>query len=78
MVLNTVLRPVLAKWHPLLTDYESTRTDNTPPTEHEKSWDKYEELREVLNEDVRSTLADFAELLAEAARVQSVVMDRHH
>jgi hypothetical protein len=76
MVLNTVLRPVLAKWHPLLTDYESMRDGQTPPMEYEKSWDRYEELRRVLNEDVRSYLADFAKLLADAARVQSVVMDR--
>jgi hypothetical protein len=77
MVLNTVLRPVLAKWHPLLTDYESTRDGHIPPVEHEKSWNRYGELRRVLNEDVRSRLADFAKLLAEAAGVQSVVMDRH-
>ena len=44
-VLNTVLRPVLAKWHPLLLDYEDKRPGSVSQFEHEKKWEKYDELR---------------------------------
>jgi|SRR5215217_7950189 hypothetical protein len=68
-LLNTVLRPVLAKWHPLLMDYESTRAENVSPLEHERNWDKNAELRRVLNEDVRGAMVKYADLFAQAAGV---------
>src|SRR5262245_62029083 len=37
-ILNLVLRPVLAKWHPLLHDYESRRQSSVSAFEHEKRW----------------------------------------
>lgn len=67
-ILNGVLRPVLAKWHPLLLDYESTREHTTSTIDHEHKWDKNEELRDVLS-IVRDTLTQYANLLAEAAGV---------
>ena len=36
-ILNRVLRPVLAKWHPLLADYYSSKDEGTSDLEHEKS-----------------------------------------
>jgi hypothetical protein len=74
-ILNTVLRPVLSKWHPLLLDYENTRDRAVAPAEHEQQWDKYDELRQVLN-DVRQVLTEYAALLAEVAGVPSLIIGR--
>ena len=74
-ILNTVLRPVLAKWHPLLLDYESTRAGAVSPLEHERRWDKYGELRGELNQ-VRIVLTEYVDLLAEVAGVPSLVVKK--
>lgn len=74
-VLNTVLRPVLAKWHPLLLDYESSNKDAVSSLEYEQKWDKSDELRKVLN-DVRSILIEYANVLAEVADVPSLIIRR--
>ncbi len=71
IILNDVLRPVLARWHPLLLDYESTRPPMRSQTEHEGEWTRGDELRSVLA-DVRSTLEQYAELLASVAGVPSL------
>lgn len=74
-ILNVVLRPVLAKWHPDLLDYENSREASVSALEHERHWDKYEELRQVLN-DLRVTLKQYADVLAEAAGVPSLIVER--
>ncbi|MGB3460315.1 MAG: hypothetical protein WBB08_13715 [Halobacteriota archaeon] len=74
-ILNTVLRPVLAKWHPMLLDYESTRSGSVSPLEHEREWDKHDELRQVLN-DVRGTLIEYTNLLAQVADVPPLTIQR--
>jgi hypothetical protein len=74
-ILNTVLRPVLAKWHPLLLDYEATKPNSISPFEHEKNWDKNEALRRELNR-VRIILFQYADLLAEVADVPSLIIER--
>jgi len=74
-ILNTVLRPVLAKWHPLLLDYESTKESSISPVEHERKWDKNEELRGVLN-DVRDVLIEYANLLAQVTDVPSLIIQK--
>ena len=71
-ILNGELRPVLAKWHPLLLDYENTKGSSVLPLEHERKWDKSKELRQVLNE-VRSVLIQYANVLAKVAGVTSLV-----
>jgi len=71
-ILNGALRPVLAKWHPLLLDYESTRDKSVSRLAHERSWEKYEELRKVLN-DVRVILKEYADILAQVAGVPSLM-----
>lgn len=68
-VLNDVLRPVLAEWHPLLLDHESRRPDGVAAAEHERAWSRNEELREVLA-GVRLRLDDHAKMLATAAGVR--------
>jgi hypothetical protein len=73
-ILNTVLRPVLAKWHPLLLDYEGKREENVSAMEHERNWEKYEELRQVLN-DVRLILIEYTKLLAQVADVPLLIVE---
>ena len=72
-ILNVALRPVLAKWHPLLLDYESTKEASLSPVIHEGNWDKAGELRQVLN-DVRRVLIEFADYLAQVADVPSLIV----
>ena len=75
VILNVVLRPVLAKWHPMLLDYESTRNGSVSPLEHEREWDKHDELRQVLN-DVRGILIEYTDLLAQVAEVPPLTIQR--
>lgn len=65
-ILNQVLRPVLAEWHPLLLDHENRRPNETSPVEHERSWVRNEELRQVLTA-TRATLDDYVRRLAAVA-----------
>jgi len=74
-VLNVVLRPVLAKWHPLLFDHESTKKTSVSPLEHERQWENYEELRQTLN-DVRKVLIEYVDLLAQVADVPLLIIER--
>ena len=67
-ILNYVLRPVLAKWHPLLLDYEHQRTASISALQHEAAWERAEELRCALTQ-VRSVLLAYADLLAQISRV---------
>lgn len=74
-ILNSALRPVMAKWHPLLLDYENTRPPDVSAVEHERRWAQYAELRQELNQ-VRGVLTDYANLLAEVAGVPSLIVTR--
>ncbi len=67
-ILNTVLRPVLAKWHPILLDYENKREPNISTLKHENIWELNEELRNEIN-NVRKQLIKYADLLAKVANV---------
>jgi hypothetical protein len=71
-VLNYAVRPVLAKWHPLLENYEASRPDGRSVVEHEAAWDRAAELRKVL-EELRSRLLDYANLLAAVAGVEPLI-----
>lgn len=73
VILNTLIRPVLSKWHPLLLDYESKK-GNISPLEHERNWDKHDELRDVL-EEVRMKLIEYANLLSKVAGVPSLIIE---
>lgn len=75
-VLNKGLRPVLARWHPLLSAHESLRPDGLSVYDHEKDWPRYDELRGVLS-DLRRGLTEYAKALEKAAGVPStLIMDR--
>ena len=71
VILNQVLRPLLAEWHPRLCDYEGARPPARSRTDHERAWEHGRELRDIL-EDVRDALAEYAELLARVAGVPSL------
>ena len=75
-ILNAVLRPVLAKWHPMLLDYEKTRAESMSTLDHERRWDKYDELRDGL-EQTRVHMNEYAEYLREVAGVPSLIVDRN-
>ena len=67
-VLNSALRPVLAKWHPLLMVYESARPPETSPADHEASWRHNQELRGILTE-LQKTIQQYSLLLANVAGI---------
>ena len=70
-VLNTVLRPVLAHWHPVLLDYEARKPAAASSVDWERAWEHDAALRAVLAER-RATLAAYADLLAHVAGVPSL------
>lgn len=61
-VLNGALRPLLATWHPLLSDHEAKRPDGLSSYEWERAWDRHDELRSALAE-VGDSLSAYASLL---------------
>jgi hypothetical protein len=67
-LLNQGIRPLLSKWHPLLASYETKCPPGSSPIEHERRWEQAQELRETLLA-LRSSLVQYADLLAEAAGV---------
>jgi len=73
-ILNSVLRHTLAKWHPLLLHYESTKPISVSSMEHEQRWKDGAQLRQELNE-VRNILIKYANLLAEVAKVPSLMFE---
>ena len=69
-ILNQVLRPVLAKWHPALSHWEEQREPKVSPLKHEQSWNKARKLRDEL-ETTRKTLLEYCEALAVLAGVST-------
>jgi transcriptional regulator with XRE-family HTH domain len=67
-ILNDVLRPLLADWHPLLMEHESRCPAGVSAAEHERAWARNDEMRDALAL-ARGRLADYARLLAAAAAV---------
>ncbi len=70
-MLNSALRPVLAKWHPLLLSYESTKKPDISPSDHEAVWERNGELRKVIK-DLQKTMKEYSLLLANAAGVPPI------
>ncbi|MEZ4776831.1 MAG: hypothetical protein R3D00_26890 [Bacteroidia bacterium] len=67
-ILNKVLRPVLAKWHPQLKDWEDHRPKDLSVTAHEAAWPQNEALRSEINK-IRGRLMEYANVLAEVSGV---------
>ncbi|MEM9849621.1 MAG: hypothetical protein AAF847_17160 [Bacteroidota bacterium] len=70
-VLNKVLRPLLAKWHPLLLDHENKKPHELSATQHEKDWINNDKLRTEI-EQVRFQLIEYANVLAEVSGVSKL------
>jgi hypothetical protein len=68
-VLNKGLRPLLAKWHPLLQTWEAQRPPHLSPKAHEQNWSEEKNLRNEL-ESLRKDLEQYANALAVIAGVQ--------
>jgi hypothetical protein len=68
-VLNNGLRPVLAKWHPILQTWEAQRPPHLSPKDHERNWSEEKQLRAEL-EALRLDLEQYAHALAIIAGVQ--------
>ena len=69
-VLNQVLRPVLATWHPALSHWEQQRDNNVSPVEHERTWNRTKQFRKTL-ETTRKTLIGYSHALAILAGVST-------
>lgn len=65
-VLNRGIRPFLAKWHPLLSDWEERRAEGTSQRDHERAWPEEATLRGEL-EKLRLELNVYAMALAKSA-----------
>ncbi len=73
-MLNTTLRPLLGKWHPLLKAYEETRPNAVGITEYEQRWERCTELRQEITR-VHKDLAEYAHIFAQIAEVSSLTTD---
>ena len=71
-MLNYALRPVLARWHPALEEWESLRPPGRSRGEHEVAWDRAQELRGAL-EDVRIAMTEYARIMADACGVPDLI-----
>lgn len=67
-LLNVVLRPFLARWHPALDDWEITRPPGISRADHERAWPDGDTLRRDLD-SARATITEYAALLAAACGV---------
>ncbi|MFC9238423.1 hypothetical protein ACFTZK_18470 [Streptomyces decoyicus] len=74
-VLNHSIRPLLSRWHPLLTAHEAKRVEHVDPVAHERCWTRAEELRAEI-ESVRSVLLELAQTLNEVAGVGDLLTVR--
>lgn len=73
LVLNLELRPLLARWHPLLEQWEASRPADRARTMHEDAWPDAAQLRDAL-EQTRQHLVRYADLLAAAAQVPPLTL----
>lgn len=69
-ILNQILRPILAKWHPALSDWENQRPTDISSSEHEKKWKHAQDLRREI-ERTRKNLVGYCAALALLAGVSS-------
>lgn len=67
-ILNMELRPFVAKWHPLLSDWEAQKPRDCSAIEHERAWSKNGELRQELKK-LRSSLMQYCGALAKLAGI---------
>lgn len=71
-ILNTGIRPLLARWHPALADWEAHRPTSISQAAHETTWPQAGELRSQI-ESTRLALVDYAHALATACGVPNLL-----
>ncbi len=71
-MLNIGLRPMLARWHPALEDWQAGRPERLSRGEHERAWDQAGDLRAAL-ETTRDLLTQYARLMAGACGVPDLL-----
>jgi hypothetical protein len=71
-VLNGVLRPLLARWHPQLADWEAKRPADVSTIAQEQAWPRATELRAEIAQ-AREALLAYANQLAQVAGVPPLV-----
>jgi hypothetical protein len=59
---------LLARWHPLLDEWENTRPPERSRAEYERQWPQADQLRADLDR-TRAILASYASLLATACGI---------
>lgn len=70
-MLNTTLRPLLSKWHPLLKDYEDQRPVSVGALAYEQQWEKCAELRQEIA-STQKELLTYVNILAQIAGIPSL------
>ena len=73
-ILNKVVRPVLAKWHPELQDWEQQKEKYKTTRQHELDWQYNEELRSIIK-DTRLKLIEYANVLGTVSGVADLIED---
>jgi hypothetical protein len=71
-MLNYGLRPMLARWHPVLEDWEAIRPPDRSRGEHERAWEHASDLRAALD-TTRDALTQYARLMADACGVPDLL-----
>ena len=71
-ILNKVIRPVLAKWHPKLLDWEHRKPMDKTSTQHESEWGDNTNLRLELN-NIRKQLIEYANVLGTVSGVANLI-----
>ena len=70
-VLNRVLRPLLAQWHPRLKEHEDQRPRNISIPDHERAWEFSPTLRQEIR-IIQNQLVEYANVLAEVSGVSKL------
>ncbi|MFC8145871.1 hypothetical protein ACFUKV_29670 [Streptomyces paradoxus] len=71
-VLNRAVRPVLSKWHPRLTAWESSAPAGRSAVEHENTWHEIGALRADLD-SLRLVLLELAQVLGNVAGAADLI-----
>ena len=70
-VLNKVLRPLLAKWHPRLRDYEEQKPPQKSAIAHENDWAENAVLRAEIRK-INTQLQEYADVLSQVSNVSKL------
>jgi hypothetical protein len=76
-MLNGILRPLLAEWHPRLARYEESRPADVGPFSHEANWDQSVAIRKDL-ESARERTKPFAELFERICNIAPSFIQAPH